>query len=185
MGPIDLIFYINSSDNNIFNYLNFIALCSGALLILYVLITEPRFYFILPYKAYRLQVISSKAGLSLFDYEWTESNMIHPELVAGLLNAVDKMSLEVLGKGNVQEFNLEKGILIFERGNYISVGLLTSNSSKFLRDSLQNFVKDFEKTYLEELKKEYSNFSAFESAYELIYRHFTYLPRRIEGNDKI
>ncbi len=178
MGPLDLIIFLFSTMIPILIIVDYIVLCTGAMIILHVLITEPKIHYILPFKAYWLQVISTLAGFSLFDYEWTESDK-DSNLVAGLLSAVEKMSIEVLGKGIIQEFNLEEGILLFKRGEFVTAGLLTSRSSKFLRDSLQNFVDDFEKSFNKALRNRSSVISKFDSADDLITRNFTYVPKRL------
>ena len=82
----------------------------------------------------------------------------------------------MLHRGELEEVKLSEGILIFVKTNYITVGLITSKSSKHLRDSLEKFAKDFEQRFTDLLVKDVFDLTEFESANQLLDFYFGYIP---------
>jgi hypothetical protein len=180
LGPIDMVFFIMSRVSIIFVILDYGSMTTGILILTYIMIKEPKIFYVLPFKAYHLQVNYTESGISLFNYKWTEfKSESSDDLVAGLLNAIDKMSINVLERGGVKEMRLEQGILIFQKGKYITTGLLTSKSSRVLRECLLKFTLEFEVVFKKGLEKPPSKLNQFESADELIKNNFTHIPSRI------
>ena len=145
------------------------------LILVFVLVRNPELLYILPYRVDRLTVIHRTMHIAIYDYQFSESE-IDEDLLAGLLSALQQMSIEVLREGEMEEIKLSEGILIFVKANYTTVGLLTSRSSKHLRDSLKKFITEFEKRYENLLVQDAPNLNQFKTAIELIQFFFGNIP---------
>jgi hypothetical protein len=161
-----------------------IVVAFGVLLMAIAFMREPKIFYVLPFKANRLTVIHNKTGIPLYDYKWTEE---HTEsiLLGGLLKAMSEMTLEILKRGDIEEMKLSHGILLFYQSKGITVGLLTSKTSKYLKECLEKFTNAFEQKFENELNatdKKYVEPNNYISSIELIERYFTHIPSRI--NDK-
>ncbi|MBY9006736.1 MAG: hypothetical protein KGD63_08260 [Candidatus Lokiarchaeota archaeon] len=157
-----------------------ITLIIGLSLILYAITKEPRILHILPFKIYRI-IIKDRNGNLLFNYNWSEYN-ISENLFTGFLNAVQLMSEEVMNIGGLLNIELQEGILILNESEYITVGLVASNSSKSLRNSIIQFTKDFEGQFKRLLKKSCISMNEYETAYELIRIYFSNFSTRFITN---
>ncbi|HUY00027.1 MAG TPA: hypothetical protein VMV49_10770 [Candidatus Deferrimicrobium sp.] len=145
------------------------------LILVYVLVKNPELLYILPYRVHRLTVIHSKIGISIYDHQFEKSE-IDGDLLAGLLSALQQMSIEVLHIGELEEMKLSQGILIFIKANYTTVGLITSKSSKHLRDSLKKFIIEFENRFNNLLIQDVLELNQFKSAIDLIDFFFGNIP---------
>jgi len=154
----------------------------GALIIIFVILKEPKLLYVLPFKIYRI-IVKDHSGTPLFDYDWTNSS-ISDSMLSKLLSSILQMSEKVMNVGEILDLNLKDGILIFHECELISIGLFASNSSKFLRNSLKKFSLEFEKKFGKELKEEHRDTSKFDSAKELIEKYFSNLPSRIMSDEK-
>ena len=140
-----------------------------------VLVRNPGLLYILPYRVHRLTVIHRKIGISIYDHQFSSSD-IDEDLLAGLLNALEQMSVEVLKHGELEEIKLTQGILIFVKSEKITVGLITSKSSTHLRDSLNKFAMAFEARFNQLLDMGAPDLNEFNSAIELIDFYFGNIP---------
>jgi len=127
--------------------------------------------------------VKDRKGQPLFDHDWSESS-ISESIFTGFINAVQLMSEDVMHIGGLLDINLEEGILILKESERITVGLVASKSSKLLRDSVISFSTEFEKMFDRELKRSIDDMSAYDSAYELIEKHFSNFPYKIIKNKK-
>ncbi len=153
-----------------------ITILSGSIILLYVIFKEPKLLYILPFIIYRI-IVRNREGHSLYDHDWTESE-INDDLFTGFLNAIQIMSEEIMKIGGVLDINLHDGILVLYESTYISVGLVSSKSSKLLREAVRNFTNDFEILFERLLKKKCRERNEFEDAYKLIEKHFSKFPYR-------
>ena len=151
VAPISLcvlIFYY--WDPNFILYSD-ITLSLGVFIVCIAIFREPKILYILPFNVYRI-FVKDRDGYSLFDHDWSESEISEPIFI-GFINAVQLMSEEVMNMGGLLSIDLTEGILILKESQYITVGLVSSKSSKLLRDSLIGFSKDFEEKFQTKLKK--------------------------------
>ena len=170
-GSIVYIFYYMNPIVNILIYvINLISL----LTIVIVIMKEIKILYVLPYTVYRIAVRDNK-GNPLYDHDWTDMN-ITETVFTGFLNAIEIMSKEVMQVGGILDINLNEGILIVNRSEYITVGLLASKASKLLRDCVNNFVKDFENKFKSLLEKSCVDMNEYKSAYEFINKYFSIIP---------
>ncbi|TFG18321.1 MAG: hypothetical protein EU531_00705 [Promethearchaeota archaeon] len=180
--PFGFLFYLLYIFEPIFILICDISIAIGTLIISLVVIREPKLLYILPYTIYRI-VVKNKDGVPLYYHDWSES-VLNETIFTGFLNAVQLMSEEVMNIGGLLDINLKEGILILKESKSITVGLVSSKSSKLLRDSVIKFTADFEKKFERELKKSITDPSQYENAFELIEKYFSNFPYKIIESKK-
>jgi len=168
------IFHLLYSINPFFNIFLYLLNLIGILIIIIVIIKEIKILYVLPYIVYRIAVRDNK-GNPLYDHDWTEMN-ITETVFTGFLNAIEIMSKEVMHVGGILDINLNEGILIVNKSEYITVGLLASKASKLLRDCVNNFANDFENKFKRLLEKSCIDMNEYKSAYEFINKYFSIIP---------
>ena len=89
------------------------------------------------------------------------------------------MSEDVINRGGLLDIHLEDGILIVKESKLITVGLVSSKSSKLLKDSVIKFTTDFENKFERKLKKSVKDMSQYIGAFELIEKYFSNFPYKI------
>ena len=152
----------------------------GIIILTLVITNEPKILFILPFTLYRI-IVRDKNGYPLFDHDWSQSK-ISENVFTGFLNAIQLMSDEVINLGGLLDIDLKEGNLMIHESQYISVGLVSSKTSKFLRNNLSHFIDDFEKLFEQNLIKEIKDPKKYEAAYLLIDKYFANFPiKLIEG----
>jgi len=156
----------------------------GIILVAIAFAREPKIFYVLPYKVDRLTVIQTKSGITLFDYKWVESE-IQDLLLGGLLQGVKNISVEVLKKGELKEIVLTHGNLLFFLDKNITIGLLVSKTSKYLRKCLEQFSFAFEKKYNKELTlaEEFVESSRFDHASDLVEFYFPHIPSEFNHSE--
>lgn len=157
-----------------FNFSILLTNLISILIIVIVIMKEIKILYVLPYTVYRIAVRDNN-GNPLYDHDWTEMS-ITETVFTGFLNAIELMSEEVMQVGGILDINLNEGILIVNRSEYITVGLLASKASKLLRDCVNNFTNDFENKFKRLLKKSCIDMNEYKSAYEFINKYFSIIP---------
>jgi len=153
----------------------------GIILFTLSMTNEPKILFILPFTLYRIMV-RDKDGYPLFDHDWSKSK-INEQVFTGFLNAIQLMSVEVIHLGGILEVDLKEGVLMFHESQYVTLGLVSSKNSKFLRNTLFNFIEDFEKMFENELKAKVKDPKRYEATYLLIDKYFTNFPSRLIASE--
>jgi len=175
--PFAIISYLLTLWHPTFIILSDITFTLGWYVIIYAITKEPKLLYILPFTVYRISV-KDREGSPLFDHDWSESN-INEKIFTGFTNAVQLMSEEVMQIGGLLDINLQEGILIVYNSKFITVGLVSSKSSKLLRDCVRNFTHDFEEQFEYLLKTSIKDMKKYEPGYNLIDKHFSNFPYRI------
>jgi len=179
---LGILFYLLYIIETVYILLSNLTLIIGCIIFTIAVIREPKLLYILPFTVYRI-VVKNREGHPLFDHDWSESN-IKETIFTGFLNAVQLMSEEVMDIGGLLDINLEEGILILKESKRITVGLVSSKSSRLLRDSVVSFTTDFEEKFDRELKNSIDNMSSYDSAYELVEKHFSNFPYKVIKSKK-
>ncbi len=174
---ITMVFYILYLIDTFYLLISNFALLIGLLIITLSVLIEPKLLYILPFTVYRI-VVKDREGYPLFDHDWSKSN-ISENIFTGFINAIQLMSDEIMNIGGLLDIHLKDGILILHESENITVGLITSKSSKLLQSSVTNFTHDFENKFEKILKEGNKDMSKYESAQELIDKHFSNFPSRI------
>ncbi len=73
----------------------------------------------MPYIVYRIAVRDNK-GNPLYDHDWTDMN-ITETVFSGFLNTIEIVSEEVMHLERILDINLNEGILLVTRYEYITV----------------------------------------------------------------
>jgi len=154
-----------------------IVFAVGIILLTLVITNEPKVLFIFPFMLHRI-LVRDKNGYPLFDHDWSKSK-INEQVFTGFLNAIQLMSAEVMNLGGLLDIDLKEGILMIHESHYVSVGLVSSKTSKFLRNSLSHFIEDFETLFEQNLKKGVIDPKKYEPAYLLIDKYFANFPMRL------
>ncbi len=154
-----------------------ILFATGVIMLTLVITNEPKILFIFPFTLNRI-LVRDKNGYPLFDQDWSKSK-INEQVFTGFLNAIQLMSDEVVNLGGLLDIDLKEGILMIHESRYVSVGLVSSHSSKFLRNSLTHFIEDFEEMFEQLLKQGVTDPKKYESAYLLIEKYFANFPIRL------
>lgn len=176
-SPIGLLAYLLYYLNPTFFIFSDIATSLGILTICGAIFKEPKLLHILPFNIYRI-VVKDNDGYPLFDHDWSESD-IDDSIFTGFINAAQLMSEEVMKMGGLVNIDLTEGLLILNESELITVGLVTSKSSKLLRDALRGFSNDFEIKFQRELKKSIRDKKDYLTAYDLIEKYFSNFPYKL------
>ncbi|MFX1396717.1 MAG: hypothetical protein ACFFAS_06690 [Promethearchaeota archaeon] len=167
-------FYLISFMGSLFIFLSNSSLLLGIIFILYAIINEPQILYILPYKIHQI-LVKDKDGNPLFEYNWSRFE-IESIILAGFLNTIKIMSKKVLNIGNPIEIKLKNDILIIQDFNLINVVLVSSKSSKLIRNTLNLFTIAFEKKFENNLKNGIKDKKEYQQAIALINEYFSSFP---------
>jgi hypothetical protein len=176
------LFYLLYTIEPVYILFSNLSMITGLIIFTIAVIREPKLLYIFPFTVYRI-VVKNREGHPLFHHKWSKSN-IKETIFTGFLNAVQLMSEDVMDIGGILDINLEQGILILKESERITVGLVASKSSRLLRDSVVNFTTDFEEKFDRELKNSIVDMTSYDSAYELIEKHFSNFPYKIIKSKK-
>ena len=174
---VTMIFYLLYLIDSFYILIADFTLLIGFLITTLSVMMEPKLLYILPFTVYRI-VVKDREGYPLFDHDWSKSE-ISENIFTGFINAIQLMSEEIMNIGGLLDVQLKDGILILHESENITVGLITSKSSKLLRSSVTNFTRDFENKFEKILKEGNKDMRAYESADELIEKYFSNFPSRI------
>lgn len=145
-----------------------LSVCMFAIVItiVYVIYTETNVLYFLPYRVYKLLVTDKKSGTPVFSYKWfVEKAWDNPfdygsaedGFMAGFISVGDAFSTalkETTEIGNITEMKMKDGIFIINtRSEKLNFGLVSSRSSKELRDSLDSFSESFSEQFSKELEE--------------------------------
>ncbi|MHA1192083.1 MAG: hypothetical protein ACTSP9_07275 [Promethearchaeota archaeon] len=181
-SPITSIFYILIYVNGLMLIIADVCLIIGLVIFIIATEREPKLLYILPFKIHRI-IVKDHQGFPLFDHDWSESK-ITEKIFAGFINAVQLMSEEVMNIGGLLDINLKKGILIVHESDNLTVGLVSSKSSKLLRDSVVKFTRDFESKFKTQLENSIHDKEKYETAGELIEKYFSNFPFHVISSRK-
>jgi hypothetical protein len=160
-------------------FVNFVVALAFALLSVVILVMvafrNPQLLYILPFQVYRLLVIDTESGISIFSYSWVETE-IDDVLLGGLLQGFQTISHQVMKHGRIQEVRLDNGVLILQTAKPIFVGLLASQSSKFLEECLKNFTDGFVQEFFPPGTSTFRDCDHYSPALNLIKRFFSNIP---------
>ena len=143
-----------------------------------IFIKNPKIAFILPFKVMRLSVIDSNGGTMLFSHNWKSGTEIKgDEVVSAMFQGITTILRESLGKGDLQEINLEKAIVIAHKSRQFSIVyiLIATSASKSLKNGLNSFVKTFETKFTNAIGKAIISGQVLPAS-EIISETFSFLP---------
>lgn len=126
-------------------------------------------------KSYGLEIISyllildKKSGLSFFEKNFGDLR-INPDLVAGFLQALQSFGTEIsASEASMKTLTYEDYQFQIETGKYIRTALILNGTpNEFVITRLQEFVKQFETIFEDDIKNFTGNIQVFESANALL-----------------
>jgi hypothetical protein len=151
----------------------------GTLFVSYAFYCRPALGYVLPFRAMKLFIVDTASGLCLFEYTWdTTTQWANPSLFTGLFQGLSSLTEEALQQGKLQEIRLERGVLLIQRPSDSTVYsiLLTTRSSRYLRQALRLFTTKFSQRY-SEAKQGVHDLQTFKDAKDIVMDAFPYIPR--------
>jgi hypothetical protein len=150
----------------------------GALIQASILSRHEQLFYVLPFKAQRLTVVGTEKGLSLFNYDWSKSDIIDQDLFSSIIHGVSMIINESLKRGNFQEIKLENGVILISHDatHPVASVLIASKSSQVLHDGLANFARKFVRKYGDILEN-LDSASIARDARDLVKECFPFIPR--------
>ena len=167
----NLYFLINLYDTS------YLWLALEICLVAYVFNKTPSLAYLLPYKVFKIAVIETNSGGSLFNFDWdAKKKMIDENLFSGMLQGISFFVKEAVDQGNLQELRLDNGIMIIYRSQTqpLAFVLVATKVSKTLHIALENFPRQFEAKFAQFLG-EMLNVNDF-MAQDLVHECFSFIP---------
>jgi hypothetical protein len=163
---------------NYIPYIADIALTTGYVILFITFTRETRMAYVLPFKALRLVVLDTLAGIPLFTHTWGKKDgMVDENLFSGMLQGITMIMQESVGRGFVNEIKLDDGVLLLRRAldHQLAFALISTRSSVALRHALEIFAGKFLGRFGDKLANR-NDTGQFEPAAELVEECFQFIP---------
>ena len=160
-----------------FNSIAFIVNGIGAFTTIIVILKDPRIIFILPFKAYRILIIDTNGSVALYKHDWANVGALEENMFTMMLQAIGNVLDDILKKGEVQEIQMDRAVLLIHHDKTHSIAsvLIASKSSKSLRYGLKRFNEKFIAVYHSNLAEE-RKVGMFEETREIVDMVFDFVP---------
>ena len=174
---VTAIMYVLGTFIRSFNSIAFIIHSVGAITNIIVILKDPRIIYILPFKAYRILVVDTNASIALYKYDWAKVGKLEETMFSMMLQAIGNVLDDILKKGEVQEIQMDRAVLLIHHDNTYSIAsiLIASKSSKSLRYGLKRFNEKFVNVFQTQLDGE-RKVGTFEETRALVDNVFDYVP---------
>jgi hypothetical protein len=176
---VAVLMYAMGGILRIFNSIAFFTNGIGAFITIIVILKSPKIIYILPFTAYRILVFDTNKGTALYRYDWADIGSVEENIFSMFLQAVGSILDEILKKGVVREIQMDRAILLIQHDkiNPIASVLVTSKSTKSLRDGLRTFNDEFISSFYTD-NIELHEVSKFNDASKLVKEIFDFVPER-------
>lgn len=160
-----------------FNSIAFIVHSVGAFINIIVILKDSRIINILPFKAYRILVVDTNESVALFKHDWAKVGKLEETMFSMMLQAIGNVLDDILKKGEVQEIQMDRAVLIIhhDKNHSIASILVSSKSSKSLRYGLRRFNEEFIESFQSTFENK-QNDGRFESASKIVEKIFDFVP---------
>ena len=160
-----------------FNSIAFIVNGIGAFTTIIVILKDPRIIFILPFKAYRILIVDTNGSVALYKHDWANVGALEENMFTMMLQAIGNVLDDILKKGEVQEIQMDRAVLLIHHDKTHSIAsvLIASKSSKSLRYGLKRFNEKFIAVYHSNLDEE-RKVGMFEETREIVDMVFDFVP---------
>ncbi|MHA1460629.1 MAG: hypothetical protein ACTSO8_04025 [Promethearchaeota archaeon] len=161
----------------VFNSIAFIVNGIGAFTTIIVIIKDPRIIFILPFKAYRILIVDTNESVALFKHDWAKVGKLEENMFSMMLQAIGSVLDDILKKGEVQEIQMDRAVLLIHHDKTHSIAsiLIASKSSKSLKDALKKFNENFITVFRSNLDDE-RKVGSFKESQEIVDKIFDFVP---------
>jgi hypothetical protein len=181
LGPMALLTYALKLNFILPSAYSFV-IGPGVLISSYALYKNPQVLYMLPFKAYKLSIIESGSGLTLYTYNFNkreELQMIDP-LFASAMESIRTMFTEALNRGRIKKIVLQTATIILQDIPFTDsyCVIIADQSTYSLNRGLEVFVvkllENFPEITVQSLIKENHLFMGIN---ELIPEAFPYIPK--------
>ncbi len=158
--------------------INRLFVAIGAIIMTISFRKEEKLAFVLPFKTLRLIVLDTRSGIPIFTHSWIKTDKsIDDVIFSGVLQGVTSIINESLNRGDVQEINLEKAVLLIHRSKQYPIAciLVATKVVGSLRNALDSFATQFYRDF-NSLMKAANETSNFDGAEDLIEKFFPFVP---------
>jgi hypothetical protein len=175
---VTVLMYVLGTLIKILNPLGFVVHGIGALITVVVIWLEPKIIYVLRFKAYRIIVLETGSGTTLFMHDWAELRKIDENFFSMMLQAISSVLNELLHKGEVREVHTDQAVLLVQHDlvHPIASVIVSSKSCKSLRYGLKQFNEQFVSKYSADVEENYHNVSRFQDAIVLVKKVFDFVP---------
>jgi hypothetical protein len=153
-------------------------------LIAFAYAKAPNLANILPFIALRLCVVDTRAGIALFNHDWIKrADLMHEDLFSSMLSGISMILNECVKKGDIREIHLDKARMLLNKSEEYPVAfvLVTSRTTKALRNALDTFASRFIARFANVLGKELET-SKFLPANEIVEECFSFAVEYTAGD---
>jgi len=160
-----------------FNSIAFIVNGIGALTTIIVILKDPRIIFILPFKAYRILIVDTNGSIALYKHDWAKVGELEENMFSMMLQAIGNVLDDILKKGEVQEIQMDRAVLLIQHDKTHSIAsvLIASKSSRSLKYGLKRFNEKFITVFQSSLDGE-RKIGMFEKTSEIVDKVFDFVP---------
>ncbi len=160
-----------------FNAIGFFVNGIGAFITILVILKDPRIIYILPFKAYRILVVDTKASVALFKYDWAKAGEVEENIFTVMIQAIGDVLDDILKKGDVQEIQMDRAVILITHNNENSIAsvLIASKFSRSLRYGLKRFNEEFVARFQKTLEGS-RKVSDFDESLKIVERVFDFVP---------
>ncbi len=182
LGPIEMAVYLIQLWIPILIILADVIVAVSLLLLMILIRSQPKLLFVLPFIPHRI-LVKNNAGILLFEHNWSKSqfNEVGFSEFVGSIEEIRKNFSDIVFPIDIP---LKDGLLILHESKYILIGLVVSNSSKFLRDLVKRFAKEFESQFTSPLQAGETDPVKFDGVEAIFTRYFSIFPSRIIRDEK-
>ncbi|NVM44706.1 MAG: hypothetical protein HWN79_07300 [Candidatus Lokiarchaeota archaeon] len=160
-----------------FNSMAFIVHSVGATTNIIVILKDPRIINILPFKAYRILVVDTNDSVALFKHDWAKVGKDEEDMFSMMLQAIGNVLDDILKKGEVQEIQMDRAVLLIhhDKNHSIASVLIASKSSKSLRYGLKRFNEEFVESFQSTLDNK-QDIGRFKGTSKIVEKIFDFVP---------
>ncbi|MFX0102498.1 MAG: hypothetical protein ACFFCS_23225 [Candidatus Hodarchaeota archaeon] len=158
---------------------DFLEIGIGTLFIAISFIKEPKLAFVLPFKVLRLSIFETEGGIMLYTHTWVEDEeLVNEELFSSMVQGIRVILKEGVKRGNVRDIHLENATLILQHSEKhpIACVLITTRSSRSLRDALDTFMNRFIDEHSEKFSALWET-EAFKGTSKIVEECFPFVPK--------
>lgn len=177
VNVVNIVFNLLSNIIYELFFISLLSLAIGELIQIFLLINEPKIFYILPFIPFRI-VVKSMDGKTIFQHQWARVNKDVEIFIASVKNEISK---EI---GEFTDLEMKNGVLLVFKNKLTEIEFFTSKSSKFLKDLIRQFSLEFEQIFQEMLKKSETKKEEYETVYDIIAKYFSIFPSRLIKNNQ-
>lgn len=165
-------------------WFNTLTFSLGCIVGSYAYAKEPKLACVLLFQAYRITIIDTNGGLTLFSHTWQSSRtLVQSDLFSGMIHGITVLMRESLESGNITSINMESGVIFMEYHPKYPVACVLVADKAIMR--LKQALTEFSNEFFSRFEKHFSNINfstPFDPASELVEKYFPFVPQYSEDS---